>query len=144
MSISEAAKRAGVNRRTIQRWLKKGGILSKDERGRVSLEDVRTCVMKREVGRKSDGERFNIFWDDRNLTRATFCTKVGLQDLIKFLGTIAVIQTERGRNAEYIASLEQAIASARTADRLKKEKPQFWQMILDELQSGIPSVRNKS
>lgn len=54
LSVSEAARQAGVNRRSIQRWVKAGS-LSKGGVGKVKYADVLRQMAKRTRGRKPKG-----------------------------------------------------------------------------------------
>jgi hypothetical protein len=144
-SVSEAATKAGVDRRTIQRWLKKGVGLTKDDQGRVNLNEVRYCMLKRKVGRKAHGERFNLFWksDISNLGQSQFCSKSGLKELSDFLSEIAVFHTARGKNAEYIASLERAISQAKQLKEMRADPQSFWKLMTKDLDRGIASVKKR-
>lgn len=142
LPISEAAKQAGVNRKTIQRWLKKGGMLKKDEHGRVNLEHVRICMLTRTAGRKAHGEKFNLFWrSGATPSQSRFCSNNGLKVLLGSLEEAAIFHTARGKNADFIATLEKAIDQARTFEQWRKDGDFFWSMMTKELASGIDTLK---
>ncbi len=45
LSISEAARRSGINRRTLQRWIREG-LAEADERGQITLESLESAATR--------------------------------------------------------------------------------------------------
>lgn len=45
LSISEAARRSGINRRTLQRWIREG-LVKADERGHITLESLESVATR--------------------------------------------------------------------------------------------------
>ncbi len=78
--ISEAARRAGIDRRTLQRWHRQGLIVL-DDKGRVTMENVQTAISRPKKAGRPAGQRTERL--DVLRRRAVEATHQYLDELVK-------------------------------------------------------------
>lgn len=133
-SVSEAARLLGVNRRTIQRWVR-AGALHQWPSGRVTLEDAaKLMARKKRAGRPAKGTLWKspLFWGLRDTPAAEqarrYLTPAGLKELQQMLAVVAHWHTIEGTENRFQTAMDEVIKLAQSMQEKKRTGDIAWQV----------------
>jgi hypothetical protein len=107
LTITEAAERSGINRRTIQRWIK-NGLLEKDFNGGVSMQAIKDAANKP----KKSGRPLNK--PTEFLIYPEYCGKHGLKRLRRMLVDVGYHHQRRGDFDSFVETLATSLGICRS------------------------------
>lgn len=131
LSVSEAARRAGVNRRTVQRWIKAGKVYQ-FPMGTVDVKDCITCRTKKKVGRKAKGSLWEnpLFWAVKGTPAASYAEPFmqhgRLENLQEMLAVVAFWHVQADKGGAFIEALNQAVHLTAKMAKGKREDDPMW------------------
>ena len=126
LTISEAAREAGVNRSSIQRWIA-AGRMQKRKAGKVSLKDVVRCRDAKVTGRPhGEPAAYSAIFDSevaKPLAQPFLETRAGLRRLKAILQGVVSYHIAAGRKNALLNVLTKAFEQIPTAEnRQVKER----------------------
>jgi hypothetical protein len=133
LSVSEAARKAGVNRRTVQRWIKAGKVYQYPM-GTVDVKDCIACRSKKKVGRKAKGSLWEnpLFWAIKGTPAALYAEPFmqhgRLENLQEMLAVVAFWHVQADTGQAFIEAMNQAIHLAAKMVKGKREDDPTWKV----------------
>ena len=98
-TISDAARKAGIHRSTLQRWIARK-LLKKQPGGEVKWRDVQRCLKRHRTGRPcglSEEAKFKYLNEAQQLARPFIQGRKGLHQLKSTLAAITNYHVKAGR-----------------------------------------------
>jgi hypothetical protein len=130
VTISAAALLLGVNRRTIQRWVKSGRVVLQS--GRVPFSEALSNAMRRRVGRPSKGVvwKWPGFWRLNEIPAMAeaqaFLAPARLKELQKMLAIVAHWHAHHGTLADFSMAMNEVLQLTKTIEQNQKDGNVVW------------------
>lgn len=129
VSVSETARRLGVNRRTIQRWVKAGHVFQFPS-GNVLFSQCVRQMEKRNVGRPTKGKLWDnpLYWRVKGTAAAKAAERFlgRLEPLQAMLMAAAFWHTQQGLGPDFQQALRQVLGLAERLEQKKKDDDVSW------------------
>ncbi len=132
-TISAAARSLGVNRRTVQRWVKAQKVRQYPS-GQIDVDDCVSQMARRRVGRKSKGTLWQnpLFWAVKGTPSAElaepFLADEKLESLQAMLAIVAFWHAQRGSVPLFTAALGRVISLAEEMEQKRRHGDISWRI----------------